>query len=44
MPISLAKASRFREHEINEIYRILNDFQDNILKTWQREEEKRGHD
>ena len=41
-PISLARASRFRDHEINEIYRILKDFQDDILKTWQKEQQKRG--
>ncbi|MGL5033965.1 MAG: DUF4160 domain-containing protein, partial [Microcystaceae cyanobacterium] len=37
-PISLAKENRFRDHEINEIYRILKDFQDDILKTWQKEQ------
>jgi hypothetical protein len=38
----LLSKSRFRDHEINEIYRILKDFQDDILKTWQKEQQKRG--
>lgn len=42
-PISLAKSRRFRDYELNEIEKIIQEFQDNILNAWQKEKEKRGN-
>jgi hypothetical protein len=41
-PIALAKARRFRDHELNEIEKILQEFRDSILEAWQKEQQKRG--
>jgi hypothetical protein len=41
-PIALAKARRFRDHELNEIEKILQEFRDDILEAWQKEQQKRG--
>ncbi|HIP71832.1 MAG TPA: DUF4160 domain-containing protein [Anaerolineae bacterium] len=42
-PIALARSGRFRQHELNEIERILRKNQDYILRIWQQEQEKRGN-
>lgn len=42
-PIALAKAGRFRNHELNEIERILVKYQDDILQVWQQEQQKRDN-
>ena len=42
-PIGLARAGRFRDHELNEIERILVKYQDDILKVWQQEQQKRDN-
>jgi hypothetical protein len=42
-PITLAKSRRFRDYELNEIEKIIQEFQDNILNAWQKEKEKRGN-
>jgi len=42
-PIALAKPGPFREHELSEIERILAEYQNAILQTWQKEHEKRGN-
>ncbi len=42
-PITLAKAGRFRNHELNEIERILVKYQDDILQVWQQEQQKRDN-
>ena len=42
-PISLARAGRFRDHELNAIERILGQYQDNILQAWHKELGKRDN-
>jgi len=42
-PVALARARGFREHELNDIERILSEYQNNILEVWRREQAKRGH-
>jgi len=42
-PVALAGSRGFREHELNEIERILAEYQNNILEAWRREQGKRGH-
>lgn len=42
-PITLAKTGRFRNHELNEIERILVKYQDDILQVWQQEQQKRDN-
>ena len=41
-PIARVRSGRFREHELNEIERILNVHQDGILDVWQEEQKRRG--
>lgn len=41
-PIALARTRGFRDHELNEIEKILAEFQDDILVVWRKEEAKRG--
>ena len=40
-PIALARPGRFREHELNEIERILATYRDDILEAWREEQQKR---
>jgi len=40
-PIALAKAGRFRDHELNVIERILREYQNDLLKAWRKEMDKR---
>lgn len=42
-PIRLARSGRFRDHELNEIERILAKNQASLLRFWQQELGKRGH-
>lgn len=42
-PVALAKSRRFRDHELNEIERILAEYQDDIQAAWHKEQEKRGN-
>ena len=42
VPLALARARRFRSHELREIERILVASKDTILKAWDKEQEKRG--
>jgi hypothetical protein len=42
-PITLAKNSGFRDHELREIARILADYQAEILQAWQQEQERRDN-
>jgi hypothetical protein len=42
-PIALAKNSRFRDHELREIARILTDHQAEILQSWQQEQKRRDN-
>ena len=42
-PIALSKSRGFREHELNEIEKILLEYRDDILEAWRNEEVKRGH-
>ena len=42
-PIALARSRRFRDHELNEIERILVDYKDDILEAWRKEQQKRGN-
>ena len=41
-PIVLARAGRFREHELTEIERILITYQEDVLNVWREEYRKRG--
>jgi len=40
-PISMARAGRFRDHELNEIEKILTKYRNRILEVWHEEEQKR---
>jgi hypothetical protein len=40
-PIALARPGRFHSHELNEIERILRRYQDDVLKAWEKEQQKR---
>lgn len=42
-PIARAKSRGFRDHELNEIERVLEEYQDDINKAWQKEQKKRGN-
>jgi hypothetical protein len=42
-PIALARSRRFRDHELYEIERILIENQDDILKAWRKEQQKRDN-
>jgi len=42
-PIALARPGRFRDHELNAIERILDKYQDDILRAWHQEQGKRGN-
>jgi hypothetical protein len=41
-PIALSKSRGFREHELNEIRKIVEENHDELLKAWRREEVKHG--
>jgi hypothetical protein len=41
--VVLAKSRGFRNHELNEIERILVEYRDDILEAWRKEQEKRGN-
>jgi hypothetical protein len=40
-PIALVRAGRFREHELDEIEKILDEYRGDLLESWR--EEKRKH-
>lgn len=40
-PIALTRSGKFRGHELNEIERILRRYQDDVLKAWEKEQQKR---
>lgn len=42
-PIALSSSRGFRDHELNEIERILVEHQGNISEAWQKEQQKRGN-
>ena len=42
-PITLAKSRGFRNHELGEIERILVEYQNDVLRIWRKEQEKRGN-
>jgi hypothetical protein len=42
-PISVARAGRFRQHELREIGGILADYRDAVLDAWHRELRRRGN-
>lgn len=39
-PIVLSKSRRFRDHELNEIEKIIQEFQEQMLNAWQKEQKK----
>jgi hypothetical protein len=41
--IALARSRGFRNHELNEIERILVEYQEDILEAWRKEQKKRGN-
>lgn len=42
-PIALAGVRGFRQHELNEIERIIHEHRDNLLGAWIREAEKHAN-
>ena len=42
-PIFIARAGNFRNHELNEIERILAEWQEDLLDAWRQEQQKRGN-
>ncbi len=42
-PIVLARPGSFRDHELNEIERILVEYKGHILEAWRKEQQKRGN-
>jgi len=42
-PIAIARPGRFREHELNAVERILGEYQNDILRVWYQEQEKRDN-
>jgi len=42
-PISRARSRRFRDHELHEIESILEEYRNNILNAWRKEQKKRGN-
>lgn len=40
IPIGLAKLRGFRDHELNEIEKILMEYSKDILESWRKEQEK----
>lgn len=42
-PIRLARSLRFREEELSEIERILDEHRNEVLEAWNKEQVKRGH-
>jgi len=42
-PVALARVRQFREHELNEIERILVEYKGDILDVWQKEQQKRDN-
>jgi hypothetical protein len=42
-PVGLSKSRGFREHELTEIRRIVEEYRGEILGAWRQEEVKRGH-
>jgi hypothetical protein len=41
-PLQLARPGRFAGHELREIERILNEYHEQLLLAWEREEDKRA--
>jgi len=39
-PVKLAKSRRFQNNELNEIRKILLEYEDNILEAWEKEQQK----
>jgi hypothetical protein len=42
-PVALSKSKGFREHELAEIRKIVEERRDEILMAWRKEEVKHGH-
>lgn len=42
-PIALARVRGFRQHELNEIERIIAEYRNDILQAWEREVKKRDN-
>ena len=42
-PVKVAKPGHFRNHELNEIERILTEWQRDLLAAWREEQSKRGN-
>lgn len=40
-PIAVARPGRFKDHELNQIERILTKNREEILRVWQEEDSKR---
>jgi hypothetical protein len=42
-PIALARMRGFRQHELNEIERIISAHRDDLLEAWEKEVKKRAN-
>lgn len=42
-PVTLVKARGFRQHELNEIERIIVEHRNDLLEVWEREVKKRDN-
>ncbi|MBI3194298.1 MAG: DUF4160 domain-containing protein [Ignavibacteriae bacterium] len=41
--LSLVRSRGFKEHELNEIEKILKEHKEDIITAWQKEKEKHGN-
>ena len=42
-PIALARVRRFRQHELNEIERIISAYREDLLEAWEKEVKKHAN-
>lgn len=42
-PIALARVRGFRQHELNEIERIISAYRDDLLEAWEKEVKKHAN-
>jgi hypothetical protein len=42
-PVELSKSRGFRERELTEIRKIVEEYRAEILEAWRKEDAKRGH-
>ena len=42
-PVAVARVRGFREHELNEIERIISAYRDDLLEAWEKESRKHAN-